>query len=185
MSRSKYRPFRDLKSRIATTAPSARPAAGPPAGFADAVGPVRPLDARPRRIDPPAPPATGLPADEPDFHVVHDGDHVHAWREGMQPLPEGNAPAPSSTLDLHGLDEERARRAVQRFVVSRGRRGDRDVLLIVGKGLRSPGGQGQLRLSVVNWLRRPPCAAYVVGFRTASRSRGGTGAMWVRLGSPP
>lgn len=176
VSRSKHRPFRDLASRVVL------PEKPKPAErFEDALASkVDRLDDGKRRIAPP--PSTSRP-DTPDPHFVveHEDAHVVAWREGEQPPPKGLEPAPSSTLDLHGLDEVAARRAVQRFVVTRAKRGDEHLLIVVGKGRRSPGGYGVLGLAVVDWLTHRPCARHVAAFRTASATRGGRGAIFIRL----
>ncbi len=176
MSRSKHRPFRDLASKVAL------PEKPKPAErFADALGSkVDRLEDGKHRVAPP-PSTSRNDAPDPDFVVEHDDAHVMAWREGEQALPKGLEPAPSSTLDLHGLDEVAARRAVQRFVVTRAKRGDEHLLIVVGKGRRSPGGYGVLGLAVVDWLTQRPCAQHVAAFRTASATRGGRGAIYIRL----
>lgn len=178
MSGSKHRPFRDLATRVAVERPEPAPR------FADAVGPVRRLDGGPGRIAPPAPDRPP-PERAPEFVVRYEGDRVRAWREGASPLPSGLEPSPSSTLDLHGLDEAAARRAVQRFIVTRARRDQVHLLVVVGKGRRSPGGYGVLRLAVVDWLTTRPCARHVAAFRSASQIRGGSGAIYVRLVRQP
>lgn len=177
MSWSKHRPFRDLASRVVLPDEPKRAER-----FADALGRggVERFGDGKRRV---APPPSQQRHDDPSpsFVVQHQDEQVLAWREGEKAPPRGLEPAPSSTLDLHGLDEVAARRAVQRFVVSRAKRGDRYLLVVVGKGRRSPGGYGVLGLAVVDWLTQRPCARHVAAFRTASATRGGSGAIWIRL----
>lgn len=175
VSGPKNRPFRDLVSRIALPKAAEREE-----GFEEAVGPVERLDQNRRRVAPP-PSGRAREVGDPHFVTRHEDDQVAAWREDEPPPAQGLEPAPSSTLDLHGLDELEARRAVQRFIVKRAKRGDEHVLVIVGKGRRSPGGHGVLRLAMVDWLIQRPCAQHVAAFRSASATRGGSGAIWVRL----
>ena len=83
--------------------------------------------------------------------------------------------------DLHGMTVAEADREVLRFVRDRQRRGDRWVLIIVGKGLHSPGGKGTLEEHIVGTLSKRAAARYVLAFRTAPSRHGGTGALAVRL----
>ena len=83
--------------------------------------------------------------------------------------------------DLHGMTAPEADREVLRFVRDRQRRGDRWVLIIVGKGLHSPGGKGTLKEHVVGTLSKRAAARYVLAFRTAPGRHGGAGALAVRL----
>ncbi|MBW2685342.1 MAG: Smr/MutS family protein, partial [Deltaproteobacteria bacterium] len=54
-------------------------------------------------------------------------------------------------------------------------------LIIVGKGLHSPGGKGTLKTAVVDALSKRAPARFVLAFRTAPRHLGGTGALVARL----
>lgn len=83
--------------------------------------------------------------------------------------------------DLHGMTATEADREVLRFVRDHQERGDRWVLIIVGKGLHSPGGKGTLREHVVGTLSGRAPARYVLAFRTAPGRLGGAGALTVRL----
>ena len=83
--------------------------------------------------------------------------------------------------DLHGMTAAEADREVLRFVRDHQERGDRWVLIIVGKGLHSPGRKGTLKEHVVGTLSTRAAARYVLAFRTAPRRHGGTGALAVRL----
>lgn len=84
-------------------------------------------------------------------------------------------------VDLHGLTSREAVREVQRFLRECQRRGERMVVVIVGKGLHSPGGKGTLRDQVISMLSQGAAARFVLGFRTAPQRLGGTGALVVRL----
>jgi len=83
--------------------------------------------------------------------------------------------------DLHGMTVAEANRAVLAFVKRVQQRGGRWVLIIVGKGLHSPGGRGTLADHVAASLSGGAAARYVLAFRTAPRRLGGAGALTVRL----
>jgi DNA-nicking Smr family endonuclease len=83
--------------------------------------------------------------------------------------------------DLHGQTAREADREVHRFVRESQQEGKRWVLIIVGKGLHSPGGKGTLKTSVVDALSKRSPARFVLAFRTAPRHLGGAGALVLRL----
>jgi len=83
--------------------------------------------------------------------------------------------------DLHGQRAAEAEREVLRFVRACRQAGKHWVLIIVGKGLHSPGGKGTLQGRVIDALSKGACARFVLAFRTAPRHLGGTGALVARL----
>jgi DNA-nicking Smr family endonuclease len=83
--------------------------------------------------------------------------------------------------DLHGQTAREAERQVLRFVREAQRSGRRWVLIIVGKGLHSPGGKATLQSSVAEALSKRAPSRFVLAFRTAPRHLGGGGAFVARL----
>lgn len=83
--------------------------------------------------------------------------------------------------DLHGQTSAEAERTALRFLRESQQDGKRWVLLIVGKGLHSPGGKGTLRTNMVDALSTRGPSRFVLAFRTAPRHLGGGGALVVRL----
>lgn len=83
--------------------------------------------------------------------------------------------------DLHGHTVREAERAVHRFVRDCQQSGKRWVIIIVGKGLHSPGGKGTLKSQTVDALSKRAPSRFVLAFRTAPRHLGGTGALVARL----
>ena len=81
-------------------------------------------------------------------------------------------------LDLHGMTEARAHRALHQFVSTAIRRGDRTLLVITGKGAQ---GQGVLRRKVPQWVKEPPLREAVLALSEASPKDGGSGALYLRL----
>ena len=85
-------------------------------------------------------------------------------------------------IDLHGLSQDAARAALERFVLECWRDGLRSVLVITGKGLR---GDGVLRRLAPEWLAAPHLQPVVAGISEAHRRHGGEGALYVALKRRP
>jgi DNA-nicking Smr family endonuclease len=83
-------------------------------------------------------------------------------------------------LDLHGMTQTRAHRALTAFLHRAHHEGLTFVLVITGKG-RSGGESGVLRRQVPEWLSLPEFRAFVVGFEQAGIGHGGEGALYVRI----
>lgn len=86
-------------------------------------------------------------------------------------------------LDLHGMTQERAHRALATFLQRASYDGMSFVLIITGKG-RTGGSEserGILRRQVPIWLGLPEFRALVVGFEEAHIGHGGAGALYVRV----
>jgi len=85
-------------------------------------------------------------------------------------------------LDLHGLRQDAAHRALRSFIVGAQSRGARIVLVITGKGRSGEGEDaGVLRRAVPRWLEAPDLRPLVVGVSVAHRSHGGDGALYVQV----
>lgn len=95
-------------------------------------------------------------------------------------------------LDLHGMRQAEAHRALCAFLVSAHARGLRHVKVITGKGrssdpddrpfdLHAPDRPGVLRRLVPVWLGEPDLSAIVVSFTGAGKQHGGDGALYVHL----
>jgi DNA-nicking Smr family endonuclease len=85
-------------------------------------------------------------------------------------------------LDLHGLTQVRAHRALFGFLQQAHHEGLTFVLVITGKGkLGAESERGVLRRQVPQWLSLPEFRALVVGFEEAHIGHGGEGALYVRI----
>lgn len=69
------------------------------------------------------------------------------WRQSLRQL-FGLVP----TLDLHGFGVKDALALCGRFLSEAQQQGEPEVLIVYGKGKRSPGGRGVLRDVVPHWL---------------------------------
>lgn len=139
-------------ARAAAAAPKAAP--DPAAGRAPPAPRVpAPRDLAPRDLAPGA---------------VADLDRRNARR-----LKRGDY-ALDGKLDLHGMTEAVAHRAVSAFVSGAAARGKRCLLIVTGKG-------DVLRRALPRWLNESALRALIVALAPAHRRHGGDGAVYVLL----
>jgi DNA-nicking Smr family endonuclease len=86
----------------------------------------------------------------------------------------------AAKLDLHGLRQDEAQRALNGFLRRAQSDGAKVVIVVTGKGLTREEG-GVLRRAVPMWLQAPNLRDVVVGFGEAARHHGGEGALYVRI----
>jgi DNA-nicking Smr family endonuclease len=85
-------------------------------------------------------------------------------------------------LDLHGMTQARAHRALSGFLHRAHGDGLTFVLVITGKGkVGTESERGVLRRQVPQWLSQAEFRAFVVGFEEAHIGHGGSGALYVRI----
>jgi DNA-nicking Smr family endonuclease len=86
-------------------------------------------------------------------------------------------------LDLHGMTQARAHRALKSFLHHASDNGMSFVLVITGKGRTAePGAErGLLKRIVPEWLGLPEFRSLVIGFEQAHIGHGGEGALYVRV----
>jgi DNA-nicking Smr family endonuclease len=85
-------------------------------------------------------------------------------------------------LDLHGMDQPRAKAVLEGFLLHAWNEGYRAVLVITGKGVQ---GDGVLRRRTPEWLAAPHLSVIVAGISEAHRKHGGEGALYVALKRKP
>lgn len=166
--------------------------------FEAALGDSLPLKSLPRRRSKHAARATSLQAPPPkvaspkkppsrDGASGIDGRTADRLKRGLL--------EPQARLDLHGLDERSAHRALMTFLRSAKVRKIRLVLIVTGKGggdARAPNDRpfelgldkrvrGVLREMTPRWLREPGLVELIADTRTAHRRHGGEGALYVYL----
>jgi len=148
---------------------------------------VRPFDGRvlpPEPEPPPRPLVHAKPTAAPEAHrppappprkaagALHAIEPNRARRIVIGREPIG------ARLDLHGLDQDRARSALERFILEAQLQGCRAVLVITGQGRT---GDGVLRRRAPEWLADPRLRSAVAGVSAADRRHGGDGALYVAL----
>jgi DNA-nicking Smr family endonuclease len=98
-------------------------------------------------------------------------------RRTAERLRRGRYPV-EDRLDLHGMTQNEAHRALSGFVATARAGGKRCVLLITGNGRMSG---GVLKAAVPRWLAEPPLRAQVLLLAPARPPHGGAGALYVLL----
>jgi DNA-nicking Smr family endonuclease len=97
--------------------------------------------------------------------------------------------APDATLDLHGLTQSHAHRALIRFLANARERGNRLIVVVTGKGNPRPADaaawtespHGVLKEMVPRWLAEPGLKSLVARVQPAHIRHGGGGALYVYL----
>jgi DNA-nicking Smr family endonuclease len=138
--------------------------------------------------EPPAAKAAGLPKSpaNPRSAKILKPDHppplAPLGRRERSQLSRGRKEI-EGRLDLHGMTQTRAHRALLSFLQRASNDGLTFVLVITGKGRASgpESGRGVLRRQVPEWLSLPEFRALVVGFEEAHIGHGGEGALYVRV----
>lgn len=87
-------------------------------------------------------------------------------------------------IDLHGMTQDRAYRALGDFLATSQSLGRRCVLVITGKGLNPETGAGVLKTATPRWLNEQPNRGRVLSFAQAQPQHGGGGALYVYLRRP-
>jgi DNA-nicking Smr family endonuclease len=143
--------------------------------FRAALKDVRPIKTR-TRTAPAAPKPVRVQSPSPHF------PSEPTYNEKPAPSIGGHADAhlrrgrlePESRLDLHGLTQDAAYRALLGFLLRAQSQGQKLVLVITGKG-------GVLRGQLPLWLGQPDMRALVGGIDQAHVKHGGAGAFYVLL----
>lgn len=168
---------------------------------------VRPLEARPRT------PETDTAPTPPERHAQSPGASRQAFaqfidqgslpKDPRRPVERGNEKRVrrgrievEARIDLHGMTEASARRALLSFLRRSRDEGCRTVLVITGKGAGqralderrfqpwTPDERalpGVLRRSFAGWLGEAEFASIVSGYAGAAPRHGGSGAFYVML----
>jgi DNA-nicking Smr family endonuclease len=153
---------------------------------------VKPL---PGRKAPAALAAPGPKAEVQPTGVFAALDASPPQRPALQPLAQmerrmrqrvsrGRAPI-DGAIDLHGMRQDEAHRALLAFVRRKHHEGASVVVVITGKGDPDPDkGRGVLRRMVPHWLADPGLRPCVIGYEEAGLKHGGGGALYVRIRRP-
>jgi DNA-nicking Smr family endonuclease len=119
------------------------------------------------------------------FDITETEEYVEGSRVGLDPrlvtrLRKGEFAVQAHT-DLHGMTQEAAKEALNRFILDSVHKGLRIVLVVHGRGRGSPGGRPVLKHAAVIWLSQGALSGYVLAFVTARPADGGAGAIYVLL----
>jgi DNA-nicking Smr family endonuclease len=130
-------------------------------------------------------PGLALPPPKPDATLAKPGTPKGPL-EGIEPGRKRriarDPAALEARLDLHGLDQAKARAELADFVNRAWSEGERSVLVITGRGVM---GDGVLRKRAPEWLGEPGLREVVAGVSEAHQKHGGDGALYVALKRRP
>jgi DNA-nicking Smr family endonuclease len=102
-------------------------------------------------------------------------------RRMRQRVSRGRAPI-DGIIDLHGMRQDEAHRALLNFIHRKHQEGAGVVIVVTGKGGGDDGRErGVLRRMVPHWLSDPGQRNYVIGYEEAAQNHGGGGALYVRI----
>ena len=122
------------------------------------------------------------------FDITSTGEYIEGHALPIDPqlmtkLKAGEF-AVQHHLDLHGLSRDEARGVLSAFVQNAHALSDRSLLVIHGRGLKSPQ-EPVLKNSVIGWLSTGALSHLVLAFCSARPCDGGTGALYVLLRRRP
>jgi len=168
------RAMRDVAPLRGRARPQPEPKRGPPArteGGASEAQAVPPAPApRPKQVPHPA------PQPQPPLDRFAGLDRATAER-----LKRGRYPV-EARLDLHGMTQAEAHRALSGFVAASRSLGRRSVLVITGHGRISG---GILKAAVPRWLAEPELRRHLLAITPAQPRDGGAGALYLLLRRMP
>ncbi len=104
----------------------------------------------------------------PSFNTGFDKSTENKMKKGKLEI--------EARIDLHGMTQDEAFRALTRFIATANRSGKRNLLVITGKGKISTG--GILRKNLPLWLEGD---ARILALTPAAQKDGGSGAFYIRL----
>jgi DNA-nicking Smr family endonuclease len=122
------------------------------------------------------------------FDVAQTDEYMEASAPGTDPritrrLHQGRYTI-QDHIDLHGLFVNEAEPVLHRFIKQSLERGCHAVLIIHGRGLRSPN-KPVLKGKVFEWLTRGPLRSHVIALASAKACDGGAGATYALLRRRP
>jgi DNA-nicking Smr family endonuclease len=173
----------DVKPRAQKAPPEAKPepkieSPAPPA----AKPPPAPFGKKaPSPAAAPAPAPAKGPAPQPPLAPLD--------RRLKRRLSSGRAEV-DDVIDLHGMTQAQAHRALNAFLWRAARSGAKIVLVVTGKGKPQGSGgfdgeSGVLRRHTPHWLRDAALRSIVLSVEEAALPHGGSGALYVRLRRHP
>lgn len=116
---------------------------------------------------------------DPNLPEIQHGHAPGLDKRSARRLRQGRLEV-EARLDLHGLRQAYAHRALNKFLERAYGTGMRCVLVITGKGALSKG-EGVLKKMVPRWLNETPNRNFILSFTYATPVDGGTGALYILL----
>ena len=121
-----------------------------------------------------------------EFDIADTDEFIEGCVEGldgriMRKLRTGHYAVQGQYLDLHQLNRDEARVAVEKFLFNARTRGLRCVLIVHGRGHNSKDNIPVLKNLLKVWMCRGRIGRHVLAFCTARPHDGGAGAIYVLL----
>ena len=133
----------------------------------------------------PPPPPVRHPPYQPKTSAPGDKPLIDLDRRTKNRIASGRITI-DGKLDLHGFNRHDAHEALRGFIHRKALQGARLVIVVTGKGTRSPQdgrleGPGVLKRFVPEWLAQADMRPYILAVEQAAPQHGGAGALYVRL----
>ena len=113
----------------------------------------------------------------PTLNFIDDTNNGGVRKKDLKKLKSGNFTI-HSKIDLHGYKLNDAEKQFYNFVIKSHKQGNRNLLIITGKG---QDGEGKIRKSLHTWINKFDFSKLVIFYTHASPKDGGYGAYYVRL----
>jgi DNA-nicking Smr family endonuclease len=118
------------------------------------------------------------------FSEEHIEGHVRGFPpQAMERLRQGLIPT-QDHLDLHGMTLAQAEEAIHKFITKSVSLRRTCVILVHGRGHRSPGGVPVIKRNLETMLLRRGVKRHILAFTTAKPIDGGLGASYILLRNP-
>lgn len=134
---------------------------------------------RPPALPPAAPAVASVKSASPQRQRSEDDRSSGIDRRTAQRLQRGLRRI-EARLDLHGMTQREAHRALGEFVRASGAAGRRCLLIVTGRGIGAEG-PGVLKTAVPRWLDEGELRRQILAVAQAQPRDGGAGALYVLL----
>ena len=113
----------------------------------------------------------------PTFNFIDETNNGGIRNKDLKNLRSGKFKI-QSKIDLHGYKLHDAEKNFYNFVIKCHEQGNRNLLIVTGKGQN---GEGKIRKSLHTWINKNNLSKLVIFYTHASPKDGGYGAYYVRL----
>ena len=113
----------------------------------------------------------------PTLNFINETNNGGVRNKDLKKLRSGKFTI-QSKLDLHGYKLHDAEKVFYNFIIKSHQQGNRNLLIITGKG---QDGEGKIRNSLHTWINKNDLSKLVIFYSHASPKDGGYGAYYIRL----
>ena len=105
--------------------------------------------------------------------LIKNKDHINSYK-----LFKKGKIKPDGIIDLHGYRLKTGKMKLENYIFKSYENNIRNIIIITGKGLNN---LGPLKKEVPIWLENKDIKKFLIGYETAPKHFGGTGALLVRI----